>query len=90
MAELFHGFRIDNCHSTPMHVAEHMMAVARRVRPNLVVVAELFTGSIRTDLDYVERLGLTAVCHAALRCARVPAFRHLSRGLCTRANTSFS
>lgn len=45
MAVMFDGFRMDNLHSTPLHVAEHMMVVARKVNPNAFVFAELFTGS---------------------------------------------
>ncbi|OCK82729.1 glycoside hydrolase family 133 protein [Lepidopterella palustris CBS 459.81] len=76
MAKYFCGFRIDNCHSTPIHLAEYMLDQAREVNPNLFIAAELFSGSEEVDFKFVMRLG---ICALIRECMQAWSTQELSR-----------
>ena len=59
MAKYFNGFRLDNCHGTPLAVGEYFMRKARKVNPTIIVFAELFTNSRQEDAIFIKHMGIT-------------------------------
>jgi len=68
MACIFHAIRLDNAHSTPLHVSRHILAQVRKVNPHCWIFAELFTGNFQTDLHYQRTLGINALIREAMQC----------------------
>jgi len=68
MAKMFHAVRLDNAHSTPLHVSRHVLSRVREANPHCWVFAELFTGNFKTDLLYQRTLGINALIREAMQC----------------------
>ena len=77
LAGIFDGFRLDNCHSTPMQVGIAIIDAGRRVNPNLYIMAELFTGSQEMDLKFVRELGINSLVREAYNGDNVKNFADL-------------
>ena len=65
MAAIFKGFRLDNAHSTPLHVGHYLLRKARKVNNSLIVCSELFTGSEELDALYAKYLGFNFLVREA-------------------------
>ncbi len=71
LADLFDGVRLDNCHGTPMFVSQALLRCMRQRRPQMLVIAELFTGNASLDEQFVARLGITALVREMMQCGDV-------------------
>ena len=61
MAQHFDGFRLDNLHGTPLHVARYMINHARRVKPEIIIFAELFTNSEGETAMFCRQGGINSM-----------------------------
>lgn len=68
MAKIFHGLRLDNAHSTSLVAGEYMMRKAKKINPNLLIFAELFTGSAEKDSVFTKRLSINCLVRETNRC----------------------
>ena len=66
LSKVFSGFRIDNCHGTPLWVTEHLINLSRCHKPNLLVLAELFTNSPEIDTLYTSKIGINLLLRESL------------------------
>ena len=60
-AFLFDGFRLDNCHNTPLALLESLIPLARSINPRLILLAELFTQDQAVDQQYISTLGIDMI-----------------------------
>lgn len=66
-AKIFAGFRLDNCHSTPIHVSKYMIAKAREVNEDLIIMAELFASESILN-KYIGEIGINAIVAETMHC----------------------
>ena len=92
LARTFEGFRLDNCHSTPLVVGTHMLDAARVVCLDLYVCAELFTGCCLFMNAIVHcapsggRLGRKVFLQDGAPCQRMRNISRISVGHCGDLN----
>lgn len=77
VAGVVQGLRLDNAHSTPLPVSEYFIREARKVNPNLYIVAELFTGSDDLDIKYINHIGINAFIREGSRHIQPGEMTHL-------------
>ena len=76
-AEVVHALRLDNAHSTPIEVSEYFIKEARKVNPNLYIMAELFTSSEELDVQYINRIGINSILREGGKRISPPEMTHL-------------
>lgn len=74
MANIFDGFRLDNCHGTQLNVARYMVKQARMANPNVVIFAELFTNNDEEKALFVRSIGINSVLKETQHMLSGPAF----------------
>ena len=67
IARTFDGVRLDNCHSTPISVLRRLMGVMRAENPEMIVMAELFTGEAVNDEIYEASVGIDLLVKEAMQ-----------------------
>jgi glycogen debranching enzyme len=67
VATIFDGCRLDNCHSTPLWLAQEMTDYAREINPNFYINAELFTGNVQTDIQFLNQIGINSLVRESYR-----------------------
>lgn len=82
MAKVFHGFRLDNAHSTPLHVGEYLMRKARKSNTDLLIISELFTGNSDLDAMFSKKIGFNGLVREAQRVRFLRIFNILNVGKC--------
>ena len=66
LASVYDGFRLDNAHSTPINVGRYLSAHSRKVNPNLIIIAELFTNTAINDAKYCLIWGINALIRESI------------------------
>ncbi|KAL4066019.1 glycoside hydrolase family 13 protein [Scleroderma citrinum] len=66
LARTFDGFRINSCHSIPLHVGTTMIDTARKVNSNLYICAQCHTPSEDVDLTFVRKFGVNSLMREAI------------------------
>jgi glycogen debranching enzyme len=60
MAKYFDGFRLDNLHGTQLNVAQIMIKEARKIKPEIIVFAELFATTEREKIVFIRTSGVNS------------------------------
>lgn len=66
LASIFAGFRLDNCHGTPLWVTKYLVSECRKCNPDLLILAEFFSNSAETDTKYCSKIGINLLLRESL------------------------